>query len=323
MMPEEYSEKEMSKEEALLKKILKSKYAKARELGIDTVRKLAAYTPIQLLSLGLYDDLDSASRVIREARMRIGIDVVITKQKREQYLKLPKLTTCVKAIDELLGGGLWPGKIYGVYGEEGSGKSRLAHQLLVTVQLKPIEGKAIYMDSENVYNQDLIARTAERFGLDPDTVLENIIVVDSSDYFALEEFLRREWPDYLEQGYKLLVIDTLVGPYREAFTGRAHLAERQQRINATLNWIRRRISFYKTYCLITDQVQAVPDPSKRIDKTFIGGYVLGHGVTEWYYIFKTGSATRRLIAYDVIHRRTGESVEFKITDYGIEDVTTD
>jgi DNA repair protein RadA len=319
-VPDSTSTEEKDRE--MLKKILRSKYNHALELGIDSIEKLAMYVPIKLVELGLYSDYESAARAVREARRYVGADLVITRDKRRRYLELPKLTTGVRAIDNLLDGGLWPGKLYGIYGEEGAGKSRIAHQLAVTIQLPPINGKAVYMDSENVFKEDIIVLTAERFELDPDQTLENILVVDSTDYFNLEEFLRKVWPDYLQHGYNLLIIDTLVGPYREAFPGRGYLAERQQRINSVINWIRSRIRYFNAFCLITNQVQAVPDPSKGIDKTYVGGYVLGHGITEWYVLYKAGGSTRRIIAYDVIHKKTGESAQFKITDYGLEDVET-
>jgi len=323
-VPDSITERKEGKE--ILKRILKSKYNEALKLGIDTVEKLAMYVPIKLVELGLYSDYEPAARAVREARRYTGADLIITREKRRRYLELPKLTTGVKAIDELLNGGLWPRKLYGIYGEEGAGKSRIAHQLAVTIQLPPIEGKAIYMDSENVFNEDIIVLTAERFQLDPDQVLDNILVVNSSDYFNLEEFLRKMWPDYLQQGYNLLIIDTLVGPYREAFPGRGHLAERQQRMNSVINWIRGRVIQFDAYCLITNQVQANPDPTKGKEETYIGGRVLGHGVTEWYRLFKPKgfkfTDIRVFATYDVIHKKTGEGVQFRITNYGIEDVET-
>jgi len=301
-----------------LRDILGSRFKRFVEMGITTVEQLAAYTPARLQNLGLIDDYDEAAKIIRRALMEMEKRIAYDYEARMEISKLPKLTTGVKAIDTLLGGGLEPGKIYGLVGEFGSGKSRFCHQLCVTIQLPPIKGKAIYMDAENVYREELIANIAKRFGLDPEEVSKNILVINSTNYFFIEEFLRKEWPLYIHHGYNLLIIDTLVGPYRQEFAGRGQLAERQQRINALLGWILNHIRMYNIYCVITDQIQAVPEIGGGV--RIVGGHVVAHGITYWYWISSRGGGIRCIRAYDVIHQKSGESAEFKMTDKGLEDL---
>ena len=287
-------------------------------VGIDSVRKLADYTPADLISLKVLDEYDEAARVIRMAREAVGETLLLDYKRRVEIRSLPRLTTGIKAVDELLGGGLEPGKIYGIAGEFGAGKSRFCHQLCVTVQLPPIEGKAVYLDSENVFMDDLIRGIASKMGIDPDRAVESVLVVDSSDYFNMEEFLRREWPSFIEEGYKLLVIDTLIGPFRQQFPGREHLAERQQRLNRVIGWVLKHVRRRHLYCVITDQVQAEPTYGGSLKIT--GGHVLAHGMTYWYWIQSAGSNVRRIMAYDVINKAYGESALFKITDDVLTDV---
>jgi len=295
-------------------------------VGIDSVRKLADYTPADLISLKVLDEYDEAARVIRMAREAVGETLLLDYKRRVEIRSLPRLTTGIKAVDELLGGGLEPGKIYGIAGEFGAGKSRFCHQLCVTVQLPP---------------DDLIRGIASKMGIDPDRAVESVLVVDSSDYFNMEEFLRREWPSFIEEGYKLLVIDTLIGPFRQQFPGREegykllvidtligpfrqqfpgreHLAERQQRLNRVIGWVLKHVRRRHLYCVITDQVQAEPTYGGSLKIT--GGHVLAHGMTYWYWIQSAGSNVRRIMAYDVINKAYGESALFKITDDVLTDV---
>lgn len=301
-----------------LREILGSRFKKFTEMGITTIEQLAAYTPARLQNLGLVDDYDEAAKIIRRALVKAEKKITYDYETRKEVYKLPRLTTGVRAIDKLLGGGLEPGRIYGLVGEFGSGKSRFCHQLCVTIQLPPINGKAIYMDAENVFREELIANIAKRFNLNPEDVSNNILVINSTNYFFIEEFLRKEWPLYIHRGYNLLIIDTLVGPYRQEFAGRGQLAERQQRINALLGWILNHIRMYNTYCVITDQIQAVPDIGGGVK--IVGGHVVAHGVTYWYWLSSRSEGIRCIRAYDVIHQKSGESVEFKMTDYGLEDL---
>lgn len=71
-----------------------------------------------------------------------------------------------------------------MYGEFRSGKTQLCHTLCVTTQL-PIElgggeGKVAYIDTEGTFRPDRIRAIAERFSVDPEAALENIVVVCTS-----------------------------------------------------------------------------------------------------------------------------------------------
>ncbi len=67
------------------------------------------------------------------------------------------MRTNVRAIDDLLQGGLEPKAIYEFAGEFGTGKTQLCHQLSVTVQLSQdkggVGGAAVYLDTEEPSRQ--------------------------------------------------------------------------------------------------------------------------------------------------------------------------
>lgn len=75
-------------------------------------------------------------------------------------------------------GGIETGAITELFGEFRTGKTQLCHTLCVTCQL-PIsqgggEGKALYIDTEGTFRPERLAPIAERFGLNPDDVMDNV-----------------------------------------------------------------------------------------------------------------------------------------------------
>ena len=89
------------------------------------------------------------------------------------------ITTGGTQLDELLGGGIESQSITEFFGEFRTGKTQLCHTLCVTSQLGYDigggQGKALYIDTEGNFRPERIQAIAERYGLDADGCLENII----------------------------------------------------------------------------------------------------------------------------------------------------
>ena len=70
------------------------------------------------------------------------------------------------------------GSLTELYGEFRTGKTQLCHTLSVICQL-PVEqgggeGKALYIDTEGTFRPERLAQISQRFGLDPNEVMDNI-----------------------------------------------------------------------------------------------------------------------------------------------------
>ncbi len=89
-----------------------------------------------------------------------------------------QITTGCKELDKLLEGGFETGSITEIFGEFRTGKTQICHQLCVTCQLKVEEGggegKALYIDTEGTFRPERLVAIAERYGLNPDDVLDNV-----------------------------------------------------------------------------------------------------------------------------------------------------
>jgi hypothetical protein len=125
--------------------------AKLREIGFSTIESLATATIAELAAAGISEK--RAAEIIAAARQAIEISWVTAKDLAELKKTVGRITTGSKALDKLIGGGVETQTITEFFGEYGSGKSQLCHQLAVNVQL-PLErgglnGGALYIDTEN------------------------------------------------------------------------------------------------------------------------------------------------------------------------------
>src|SRR2546423_994876 len=106
---------------------------KLKEAGFTDLMGLAVASPTMVADAAEIGT-NVAQKIIIAAREAVDIggfetgDVILERRK-----SVAKLTTCSKALDELLGGGLETQAITEMYGEFGSGKSQIGHQLAVNV----------------------------------------------------------------------------------------------------------------------------------------------------------------------------------------------
>src|SRR6185295_9856599 len=123
----------------------------------------------------------SAQKIIVAARKAADVggfetgDVLL-----ERRQNLSKILTGSKALDDLLGGGCETQAITEAFGEFGSGKTQLAHQLAVNVTRPKEEGglggDALFIDTENTFRPERIMQMAEHIELDGKEVLKRIRV---------------------------------------------------------------------------------------------------------------------------------------------------
>lgn len=123
--------------------------------------------------------------------------------------RVMSLSTGSKALDSSLGGGIMTMSISEVFGEFRCGKTQMAHTLCVTAQLPKslggAEGKAAYIDTEGTFRPDRIRSIAERFGVDPDTCLENITYARALNSEHQCELLEELGTELASGDYRLLV----------------------------------------------------------------------------------------------------------------------
>lgn len=295
---------------------------KLKEAGYDNLMAIAASSPGILASdVGIGEE--TAAKIINAARdkLEMGFDTAaVVLKKREQ---IGKITTGSKALDGLLGGGVETQSILEAHGAFGSGKSQLAHQLAVNVQLPKdqggLEGKAIFIDTEQTFRPERIMEMAEGVGLDPKEALNNILVARAynSDHQILlvqkaEEYVKKE-------NVKIIIVDSLTSSFRSDYTGRGTLANRQQKLNKHLHDLQRLADIYNLAVYVTNQVMARPDILFGDPTAPVGGHILGHQATFRVYLRKSKDTKRIAKLIDSPCLPEGEVV-FKVVHEGIRDV---
>ncbi|KYK32590.1 MAG: DNA repair and recombination protein RadA [Theionarchaea archaeon DG-70-1] len=295
---------------------------KLREGGYKTVEKIAVASPKDLSELGDIGET-IAAKIIEAAKEMAEIGGFITAEElAERRKSIGYITTGSIDVDELLGGGIETQAIIEVFGEFGSGKSQLAHQLCVNVQLplekKGLDAGAVFIDTENTFRPQRIIQMAQGLELDSSEVMKKIRVArafNSSHQILLaeksEELLR-------QGGIKLLVIDSLTSSFRAEYIGRGTLAERQQLLNKHLRKLHELADLYDVAVFVTNQVSARPDAFFGDPNKPIGGHVLGHSATLRIYLRKSKKGQRIARLVDSPNLPEGEAI-FVVTEEGIVD----
>jgi DNA repair protein RadA len=152
---------------------------KLREVGYTDPMAIAVASPSELAAIAEIGE-GQAAKIINTVREMLEIGYETADKILERRLKVAKITTGSKNLDNLLGGGVETQAITETYGQFGSGKTQLAFQLAVNVQLPPekggLGGNVLYIDTENTFRPERIVQIAKAQGLNPEKVLSNIHV---------------------------------------------------------------------------------------------------------------------------------------------------
>ena len=153
---------------------------KLKLAGICTVKGIQMVTKKKLCNIkGL-----SEAKVdkIKEAIVKVsggGASFCTALQTSINRRNIFKVSTGSIELNKLMGGGIESIAITEVFGEFRTGKTQLSHTLCVTTQL-PGEngytgGKVIYIDTENTFRPDRLRPIADRYNLDQEAVLDNVL----------------------------------------------------------------------------------------------------------------------------------------------------
>ena len=295
---------------------------KLKDAGILTIRALALYPMSKLMEesgLGEKTSIKLIKIAQNIEKMGFKSAELIWEKRRE----LKKLTTGSNNLDELLGGGIEPGAVTELFGEYRTGKTQLAHQLCVNVQLSyelgGLEGNALYIDSEGTFRPERIINMAEAKDLDYNKVLKNIIIgrAYNSDHQIL---LTRETSKIIkEKNVKLIVVDSIISHFRSEYIGRGTLSTRQQVLNSHIHDLLRLSETYDELAvIITNQVSSKPDVFYGNPITHTGGNIIAHGATIRVFLRKGKGEQRVAKVVDAPHLPEADAI-FSIIDDGITD----
>jgi DNA repair protein RadA len=300
---------------------------KLRDAGYDTIEAIAVASPSELVAAAELGE-PTAAKIINAAGKAADIgNFEIGSEILERRRLVERLKTGSEAVDALLGGGIETQSITEVYGEYGSGKTQIAHQLCVNVQLPKeeggLDGSVIVIDTENTFRPNRILQIASPLGLEEKEVLNNIRVARAynSNHQILLVDKASEVTKELKESDKpvrLLIVDSLTAHFRAEYVGRGTLADRQQKLNKHMHSLVRFADLYNAAIFITNQVMSKPDTFFGDPTRPIGGHIVGHTATYRVYLRRSKGEKRIARLVDSPNMPEGEAI-FKVTTDGIKD----
>ncbi|NXU37332.1 DMC1 protein, partial [Drymodes brunneopygia] len=271
---------------------------KLKAVGICTIKGIQMTTRRALcnvkgLSEAKVDKIKEAANKLVEPGFLTAFEY---SEKRKMVFHI---STGSQEFDKLLGGGIESMAITEAFGEFRTGKTQLSHTLCVTAQLPGPNGytggKIIFIDTENTFRPDRLRDIADRFNVDHEAVLDNVLYArayTSEHQMELLDYVAAKFHE--EAGiFKLLlqdfffcmltIINSIMALFRVDSSGCGELAERQQKLAQMLSRLQKisevnhSINLWNLHSespQFSCQFSFQADPKKPI-----GGHILAHALT--------------------------------------------
>ena len=304
-------------------------------VGKTTLRKLqdAGYNPVliavmpaRLISKETGVDEKKVTLIADYIRKELSwgeAEFISARDLYEKRKSINRISTGASSLDRLLGGGIETQAVTELVGEYGAGKTQLAHQLSVMVQLPEkkggLEARALYIDTEGTFRPERIIQMAKHRGLDPEQALENIVYARAynSDHQML--LVRKAFDLVEKENIKLVVLDSLISNFRSEYPGRENLASRQQKLNSHIHDLLKLAMVFNLAVVVTNQVVSNPEAFFGDPMKAAGGHVMAHGSTYRIWLKKGREGRRIAKIIDSPYHPESETV-FLITEHGVVDV---
>ena len=274
---------------------------KLRDAGYVDLMAIAVESPKVLSEVAEIGE-STAVKIIAAAKQAADVggfetgDLILERRRH-----INKLTSCSKAFDELMGGGLETQSITEFFGEFGSGKTQMCFQLAVNAG-RPVEdggldGNVFIIDTENTFRPERIVQMAVALEMDPEETLKKIHVARAFNSHHQMLLVEKAQDLAHDLNVRVLIVDSLTAHFRAEYVGRGALAERQQNLNKHMHDLLRFGDLNNAVIAVTNQVSAKPDAFFGDPTRPIGGHIVGHAATYRLYLRKSkgGKRIARLI----------------------------
>ncbi|XP_031571845.1 meiotic recombination protein DMC1/LIM15 homolog [Actinia tenebrosa] len=299
---------------------------KLKTAGICTIKGVQMTTKKKLCQIKGISE--AKMEKIKEAAGKLCNNGFVTALEYSDVRKMVfKVSTGSTELDKLLGGGIESMSITEIFGEFRTGKTQLSHTLCVTAQLPGpggyTGGKVIFIDTENTFRPDRLRDIADRFNLDQNAMLDNVLYCRAYTSEHQSELLDSVAAKFHEEigVFKLLIIDSMMALFRVDFSGRGELADRQQKLAQMLSKLQKLSEEFNVAVFITNQMTADPGATMSFQadpKKPIGGHILAHASTTRISLRKGRGENRIAKIYDSPDLPENETT-FAVTPGGIAD----
>lgn len=304
--------------------------------GINTVGDLARQTPYKLAEQSGVGE-STCEKYITIAIGMVEEGYITGSQLLERIGNRKRLTTSSSEIDEMLRpeeeektgkrGGIESDTITEIAGEEGMGKTQVAHQLAVNVQLPVeeggLEGKCFWVSTENTFRPERITQICKYREHDVKKTLDNILYKEAFNTVHQQKIISQLPQVCQEHNVKLVVVDSMMSHLRSEYIGRAMLSSRQQTLSDMLQRLNKLAQQQHIVIVYTNQVMGNPSGYGSQAKA-IGGHIMGHAGNLRLFIrrgrTKSSGQPTRFMKITKSPYLPEREAPFMITERGIEDV---
>jgi DNA repair protein RadB len=224
-----------------------------------------------------------------------------------------RVATGCGPLDELLEGGLERGATTQLYGPPAAGKTNVA--LSAAIETAAGGDSALIIDTEGLSPdrmQQLLDARAAGTGESPEAIAERVIVSSAHD-FDEQEAAVQDAAD-LASRLDLIVLDSATGFYRLARDPEDG-GEALRRVGRQLTHLLSLARKHDLAVLFTNQVFTDPDSDQT---RALGGHTLDHWSGAIVRLDRFRGGNRRATLEKHRSLPAGETVQFQITDRGIE-----
>jgi DNA repair protein RAD51 len=180
----------------------------------------------------------------------------------------------------------------------------------------------LYIDTEGTFRPERLVSIAERYGLSPEDVLDNVAYARAYNSDHQLQLLAQASAMMAESRYALLIVDSATALFRTDYTGRGELSTRQTTLAGFLRSLLRIADEFGVAVVITNQVVACVDGASMFGPTSkpIGGNIMAHASTTRLSIRKGRAEQRICKIYDSPCLPESEAT-FAINADGVGDAT--
>lgn len=278
----------------------------------------------RMLERGDKVNFERAKKALEEAWRLTGFWIMKASEVETVRGKRLCFTTGSKAVDEMLGGGIFSREVTEFCGEFGSGKTEFLFTILVEALGRSKDITAVLIDTEETFSDARISEIAETRGYNPKEILERTTYIPAFDSDFMLELIDRLPITIEAKNVKLIFVDSIIAVLRAEYVGREILWYRQQLLNRILRKLLNLAKVYNIAVIVTNQVvvnpqaQFVYDPIQQ--KVPTGGTVLGHNANTRLYLRKpAGGGKKRIVHLFDSNWRPEAECTIQITEKGVTD----
>ncbi len=307
--------------------------------GIVDPRGIKALTQKELEKLpGITDTTASLLRDQFKAKSEGSIFLSLEEREELETIR-EKIKTGSKALDTLLQGGVPTGTFVELYGAPQSGKTQMCYSLAANTLLPEdfggLDSGVIWLDTEGSFSSQRLKQVLSYYEYTYNILkgklnTNRFMVAATRTLAQIEQAIKEAGKIITKNKVKLLIVDSLMDPFRSEYGGLGELASRQKHLNKFLHSLMRIAEAYDLAVVYTNQVMANPDPfATAMDKIQpVGGFVLGHASDIRLWLRRATSKIRN--QYDAPHARRAlitdcgwlpqNECHFSLGAFGITDV---